>query len=46
MMRLRWWFSQQPVVLLLLSVLVGLILAVVLYRLMRRMALARKQGSV
>lgn len=45
LMRMRWWLSQQPVVMLLLSLFAALLLATVLYRVMRSMALARKQGG-
>lgn len=45
MMRLRWWMSSQPVILLVLLVVSCLILAVVLYRILRRMAAARKLGE-
>ncbi len=45
LMRCRWWLSQQPVVMLFLSLIAALLLATVLYRVLRRMALARKQGG-
>lgn len=45
LMRMRWWLSQQPVVMLFLSLIAALLLATVLYRVLRRMALVRKQGS-
>lgn len=41
---LRWWFSEQPVILALLSVAAALLLALVIFRLLRRMGLARKDG--
>lgn len=45
LMHLRWWMSKQPVIMLLLSLLAALLLATVLYRLLRNMALVRKQGG-
>ncbi|MES2884725.1 MAG: UDP-forming cellulose synthase catalytic subunit [Pseudomonadota bacterium] len=45
LMRFRWWLSQQPVVMLFLSLIAALLLAVVLYRMLRRMAMVRKQAS-
>ncbi|MDP3859609.1 MAG: UDP-forming cellulose synthase catalytic subunit [Stagnimonas sp.] len=43
--KLRWIFSQQPLVLILLCALAALLLATVLYRVLRRMALVRKTGG-
>ncbi|MES2682862.1 MAG: UDP-forming cellulose synthase catalytic subunit [Pseudomonadota bacterium] len=45
LMRFRWWLSQQPVVMLFLSLLAALLLSIVLYRVLRRMAMLRKQGG-
>ena len=45
LMRFRWWLSQQPVVMLLMSLIAALLLATVLYRVLRRMALVRKQAG-
>ena len=45
LMRMRWWLSRQPVVMLFLCLLASLLLATLLYRLLRNMALARKQGG-
>lgn len=42
---LRWSFSRQPVLLVLMCALAALLLATVLYRVLRRMALIRKEGS-
>ena len=41
---LRWWLSHQPVVLVLIGLLASLLIALVLYRVLRRMAIARKEG--
>ena len=46
LMGLRWWFSRQPVILILLCLLAAFALAIVLYRVLRGMATARKQGAV
>lgn len=43
--QLRWSFSRQPALLVLLGLMAALLLAVVLYRYLRRMALARKSGG-
>ena len=40
---LRWWASRQPLVLVMLCLLAALLLATVLYRSLRRMAMRRKQ---
>lgn len=45
LMHCRWWLSKQPVVMLFLSLLAALLLATVLYRVLRSMALVRKQGG-
>lgn len=45
LMQMRWWLSKQPVVMLLLSLIAALLLATVLYRVVRSMALARKMGG-
>ena len=44
-MALRWWFAQQPVVLTFLAVLVALLVALVLFRTLRRMAVTRKSAG-
>jgi len=41
-MALRWWFAQQPVVLAFIALFAALIVALVLYRTLRRMAVVRK----
>ena len=43
-MHLRWWFSRQPLGMLVISLLVSLLLATMLYRVMRKMAAARKKN--
>ena len=45
LMKLRWWLSRQPVIMLILSLIAALLLATVLYRVLRRMALLRKNGG-
>ena len=45
LMKLRWWLSRQPVIMLILSLIAALLLATVLYRVLRRMALLRKYGG-
>ena len=45
LMALRWWFSKQPFILVVLCVVAALLIATVVYRLLRRMALARKAGT-
>lgn len=42
---LRWWFAQQPVVLAFVALLAALLVAVVMYRTLRRMAVVRKSGG-
>jgi len=42
---LRWWFAQQPVVLAFVALLAALLVAVVMYRTLRRMAVVRKNGG-
>ena len=44
LMKLRWWFSRQPLFLVVLCLLAAFILAAVLFRVLRGMATARKQG--
>ena len=46
LMKLRFWFSRQPLILVLLCLIAAFVLASLLYRVLRGMALARKQGSV
>jgi cellulose synthase (UDP-forming) len=41
-MGLRWWFSKQPVMLAFMALLTTLLIALVMYRTLRRMAVARK----
>lgn len=45
MLRIRWWMSRQPVVMLFLTLLSALLLATILYRVLRRKAMGRKQGA-
>jgi cellulose synthase (UDP-forming) len=45
LMHLRWWLSRQPVIMLLLCLVASLLLATLLYRLLRNMALVRKQSG-
>ena len=45
-MAIRWWFSRQPVLLIFMCVLAALLVAVVLYRLLRQKAMARKQNHL
>jgi len=42
--QLRWWFSRQPLIMLLVSLFLSLLLATMLFRVMRKMAFSRKQG--
>lgn len=44
MTALRWWFSKQPLVMILITLLAALLIATVIYRLLRRMAVARREG--
>lgn len=44
LMGLRWWFSQQPIFLVLFALFSALLIATVLYRVLRQMALVRKEG--
>ena len=41
---LHWWFANQPLLLVVFIILIAVIVAVVLFRLLRRMAVARKEG--
>lgn len=41
---LHWWFANQPLLLVVFIVLIALFVAIVTFRLLRRMALARKEG--
>ncbi len=41
---LRWWLSHQPMMLVVIGLLASLLIALVLYRVLRRMALARKEA--
>ena len=43
--KLRWSFARQPMFLVLLCALAALLLATVMYRVLRRMALIRKEGG-
>jgi cellulose synthase (UDP-forming) len=43
---LRWWFSRQPLSLIFVSLIVALLLAVILYRVLRNRAIARKDGHI
>ena len=43
---LRWWFSRQPLSLVFVSLIVALLLAVILYRVLRNRAIARKDGRI
>lgn len=45
LMALRWWFSKQPFILVVVALIAALLIATVMFRLLRRMALARKAGS-
>lgn len=41
---MRWWLSHQPVMLVLIGLIASLLIALVLYRVLRRMALSRKEA--
>jgi cellulose synthase (UDP-forming) len=45
MLGLRWWLSHQPMMLVVIGLLASLLVALVLYRVLRRMAIARKDAN-
>ena len=44
-MALKHWFSTKPLGMLILMLIIALIIAAVLYRTLRRMAIARHEGK-
>ena len=42
---LHWWFANQPLLLVVFILLIALLIAIIIYRALRSMAITRKEGS-